>query len=260
MDRSTVIGFLVGIAAVVYGIKIEGSLRLFWHLPAALIVFGGTFAAVLVSYRVSDILQVGAILRQAFVERREPLPQVVETMVALADKARRNGFLSLEEDAARARDPFLARGLRLLVNGHDANYIRDVLAAEILYSRDRHRIGQGIFELAGALAPAFGLCGTLIGMIQMLSRLHNPQEVGPAFATAMVCTFYGVVSANLLFLPIAGKLRLRSQEETVAKELMLEGILAMASEEHPVLVQQKLTAALREKEGVVRREAVAGRW
>jgi len=259
MDRATIIGIVFGLGLVLWGVRSGGPFSLFWNPEAALIVFGGTAAAVTISYRMTDIIRTGSILKRAFITRQMPLPEIVQKLVELAGKVQRSGHLSLQEDLPKIRDPFMAQGIRMIVNGMSVSYIRDVLAAEILYLRDRHRIGQGIFEMAGAMAPSFGLCGTVTGMIQMLPKLKTPEEVGVHFAMAMVATFYGVVLANLIFIPLAGKLRLRSQEEVVAKEIILEGILSIAEEEHPRLVEQKLRSVLKNTvEGGSRREKLAG--
>lgn len=245
MDRATILGILFGLGLVLWGVRSGGPFSLFWNPEAALIVFGGTAAAVTISYRMADVIRTGAVLRRAFVNKQVPLPELVRQIVDLSAKVQKSGFLALQEDLPAVKDEFLRKGIKMVVDGMSAAYIRDVLAAEILYLRDRHRIGQGIFELAGAMAPAFGLCGTVTGMIQMLPKLKTPEEVGAHFAMAMVATFYGVVSANLLFIPLAGKLRLRSQEEVVTKEIVLEGVLSIASEEHPRLIEKKLNAVIK---------------
>jgi len=257
LDRASILGILGGVVLLLAGIRMGGPLGLFWNPPSVLIVLGGTIASVMVSYRLSDVVRAFSVLRRAFVNRQEPLPELVRYLVGVAERVRREGFSVLSEEAARARDPYLSRALKLAADGFDSSYVRDVLAMEILYLRDRHRVGQGIFEMAGAVAPAFGMAGTLIGLIQMLPKMRTPEEMGPNLAVALVTTFYGVVLANLFFLPVAGKLRLRSQEEIVAREVVLEGVLSILSEEHPRVMEQKLSAVLRR--GGERREAVAGR-
>lgn len=177
--------------------------------------------------------------------RKKPTPQqTIRLLVDLAQKARREGLLALDEEAEELDDYFLRKGLRLVVDGADPETVRQILDIEITFLEERHQSGQRIFDHLGAVAPAFGMVGTVIGLIIMLGNLDNPESIGPAMAVALITTFYGVVLANLIFLPIAGKLRVISDEEVLMREVMIEGILSIQAGENPYIVEQKLESFL----------------
>ncbi|MFZ5755135.1 MAG: flagellar motor protein [Bacillota bacterium] len=248
MDLATIIGAVSGIILIVASILVEGELSSFWSLSSAMIVLGGTMAATLINYPLSQIVSVMSIVKVAFKGETQKPAEVIITLVKLAEKARREGLLALEAEAEESKDEFLKKGIQLIVDGTDPELVRNILETEISFVEERHKVGAGIFEAMGASAPAFGMLGTLIGLILMLRDLNDPSKLGPGMAVALITTFYGSLLANLLFLPIAGKLKLRSSEELLIKEVMIEGILSIQAGENPRIVGEKMKAFLEPKE------------
>ena len=167
---------------------------------------------------------------------------IIETLVSFAETARREGILSLEQQAATLEDKFLKTGITLAVDGTEPEHIRDIMTTEIEYVAERHKTGAGIFEAMGMYAPAFGMIGTLIGLIAMLAKMSDPSSIGPNMAVALITTLYGAFAANLIFIPIAGKLRARSAGEILVRELSVEGIMSIQSGDNPRIVEDKLKA------------------
>jgi chemotaxis protein MotA len=247
MDLATIIGIVSGIMVFVWAINMDGSIRAFLHLPSALIVFGGVMAGTLVNYPISRLLDVTLILKKAFSEKQMDSESLIKTIVSLAETARREGLLALEDAAYQLNDDFLQKGILLIVDGTDPELVKSILETELTFLEERHREGQSIFETMGSLAPSFGLIGTVIGLINMLKSLDDPDKIGPGMAVALITTFYGAVFANLLFLPIAGKLKVRSREEILLKEVMIEGMLSIQAGENPRIIEEKLKAFLSPK-------------
>lgn len=247
MDLATIIGIVSGIVIFIWAINMDGSITAFLHLPSALIVFGGVLAGTLVNYPLSRLVDVTHILRKAFTEKHLDAENLIKTLVGLAETARREGLLALEDAAYQLDDDFLRNGVLLIVDGTDPELVKNILETELTFLEDRHREGQSIFETMGSLAPSFGLIGTVIGLINMLKNLDDPDKIGPGMAVALITTFYGAVFANLLFLPIAGKLKVRSREEILLKEVMIEGMLSIQAGENPRIIEEKLKAFLSPK-------------
>lgn len=257
-DATTVGGLFIGIGCLLAALWLEGGhLQKLVNIPAALIVLGGTFGATLIGLNAQQIRDMPRILRQAFVREAIDIPQIMRLLVTLSDKARRDGLLSLEPDANNTQDEFLKRALQLAIDGTDPELVRDILQMEIAFLDERHRQGEQIFVSMGGYAPTMGVLGTVMGLIHMMSRIESPNMMGPAIATAFVATLYGVSSANLLFLPIASKLRTRHAEEVLLREVIVEGILAIQSGENPRIVEQRLRAFLSQRQ---RRALPALRW
>ena len=239
------VGVVAGFALVFLGIHLGGgALAAFFDLPSVLIVFGGTFASTLVHFKLSQVAGVVRLLRIALSRRDHSAEEAIRLLVGFAEKARREGLLAMEEEAERLEDPFLRKGMRLVIDGTDPETVRQIMDIELTFLEERHRAGQQIFEHMGAMAPAFGMLGTLIGLIIMLGNLEDPDSIGPAMAVALTTTFYGSILANLVFIPIAGKLRVKSEEEILMREVMIEGILSIQAGENPHVVEQKLEAFL----------------
>lgn len=247
MDLGSLLGIVIGIILIVSAISQGGDLRTFWHPPSLLITLGGTLAASMVNYPLGQILGVIGVVKNAFLSRLEPPLDIIQSMVGFAQTARREGLLALESEAEEVRDPLLKRGLTMVVDGTDADLVKSILETELALLGERHRNGQAIFQTMGSLSPAFGMIGTLVGLIQMLSQLDRPEAIGPGLAVALTTTLYGVLFANLLFIPIAGKLRVRSEEEVLLKELMIEGILSIQAGDNPRILEEKLVAFLSPK-------------
>ncbi len=221
-----------------------GDLGIFISLEGFMITVGGTMAATLVNYPMSRILTVLKVLRVAFNESTEDLHFILRVLVDMSEKARRDGLLALEEEAEALEDQFIKDAVQMVVDGTEPDVIKEMLESQIEIQQARHREGQGVFSTMGAFSPAFGMIGTLIGLITMLSDLDNPDAVGPGMSVALITTLYGVVMANLIFLPIAGKLKVKSMEEMYKNEMILEGILAVQRGENPRIVQQRLITFL----------------
>lgn len=244
MDLATIIGIISGIAIFIWAISMGGSLSAFINIPSALIVFGGVLAATLVNYPIAKLIDVLKILKIVFTEKRIDAGDIIKNIVSLAETARREGLLALEDAAYQLKDEFLQKGILLIVDGTDPELVRNILETELAFLEERHKEGQSIFETMGALSPAFGLIGTIIGLINMLKHLDNPSAVGPGMAVALITTFYGATFANLLFIPVAGKLKVRSREEILMKEVMIEGMLSIQAGENPRIIEEKLNAFL----------------
>lgn len=247
MDKGTLIGIASGVILLTWAISSGGSLLNFMDFQSFLIVFGGTLASTLISYPWTDFRSTGKVLRVAFTTRPVDPQSIIQTIVGFAEKARREGLLALEDAAQQLEDPFLQKGIQLIVDGTDPELVRNILETELSFLEERHKTGQGIFETMGSMAPAFGMLGTLVGLINMLKRLDDPKAIGPGMAVALITTFYGSLFANLLCLPIANKLKARSAEEILMKEVMIEGMLSIQAGENPRIIEEKLKAFLSPK-------------
>ncbi len=245
MDLATMFGMVVAFGLVTVAIGMGGSFTIFYDVPSLLIVIGGTLGAGFISYPMRTMLGALKIAINAFVQRPQDLQDVIGTLTRLAMIARRDGILALEKTMDEAAiDEFIKKGVQLTVDGQETKAIRTILGTEINSTQERHRQGADLFVQLGTFAPALGLIGTLIGLVQMLQHLSDPSVIGPAMSVALLTTFYGAIMANLLFNPIAGKLRARAEEEYLFKELVLEGIIAITVGDNPRMVEQKLQAFL----------------
>ena len=246
MDIATALGLLAGAAVVVTLILMGGDLRMFYDIHAIIVIFGGSFAATLIRFPIATMLHglpLGA--RFAFTLRRTTQRELVDEIARLAEIARRQGPIGLEK--VEIQDPFLAKGIRFVADGYDADFIRDNL------ERDRDNFlthldeGQKIYRAIGDCAPAFGMIGTLIGMVQMFANMTDPSKLGPFMAVALLATLYGAVVANLICLPIADKLHGKLIDEEVNRTLIIDGVLMIRDAKSPALVREMLLAYLPEK-------------
>jgi chemotaxis protein MotA len=244
MDIGTIIGIVSGVGLIVIALSNTGSPSTYWDPASLMITIGGTMAGTLINYPIDQIVGVLKVVRNVF-QRRLPLPEaMIERLVYFTEKARREGILALEDEVEALDDDFLKKGLQLVVDGSDPELVRNILETELAFIEERHKGGQGIFITMGTLAPAFGMIGTLIGLISMLKHLDNPSIIGPSMAVALITTFYGALFANLICIPVAGKLSVRSAQEILLKELVIEGVLSLQAGENPRLVEEKLKAFL----------------
>jgi chemotaxis protein MotA len=248
MDIATLAGIIAGISFIIAGISISGNLKNFYDLPAIMITLGGTFAATLISYPINRIIGIFKVTKNLFFIKEKDSNEIISQIIELANIARKEGLLALEEAAYKVEEPFLEKGLLLIVDGTDPELVRSILETELTFVEDRHEQGQAVFETMGSLAPAFGMIGTLIGLINMLKSLDEPSTLGPGMSVALVTTFYGSVLANLLFIPMADKLKYRSSQEILYKEIMLEGMLSIQAGENPRIIEEKLKAFLPPKD------------
>jgi chemotaxis protein MotA len=244
MDLATTGGIILGMTLIVAAILTEGNILAFWSFSSILIVVGGVLAATLINYPLNQIISVMNVVKVAFKGDQQKSLETIKEMISMAEKARREGLLALDSESEYIEDEFLRKGIQLIVDGTDPELVRNILETEVSMMEERHKVGYGIFEAMGASAPAFGMLGTLIGLILMLQKLDDPSALGPGMAVALITTFYGSIIANLICLPIAGKLRLRSSEEVMNREIVIEGILSIQAGENPRLVAEKMKAFL----------------
>ena len=255
MDKSSIIGVLVAIAAIVAGLLIEGgSLRQILQPTAAMIVFGGTLGAVMLQFPLPTVLRAFKRAVQVFLRQKKDGDQALKQIIDFANKARRSGIVSLDQDLNRIHDPFLKQAIMLAVDGTEPSELRKIMEIEIeKRAEDEERV-PAIFESAGGFSPTIGIIGAVLGLIQVMQHLDKIEEVGRGIAVAFVATIYGVGAANLILLPSAGKLKLRIQEERVHKEMMLEGVVSILEGMNPRMIEIKLQSFLAEDK---KRKAVA---
>jgi len=242
MDIATIVGLLAGIALVMITIVLGGNVAIFINVPSFVMVVGGTMAATLINFPLSDVLSVFNTAKNSFIQRASTTERIIEKLVEFATVARREGILALESHAADAGDEFLHKSVQLAIDGTAPELIKDILTTEIAFMEDRHVMGQSIIGAMAAFSPAFGMIGTLIGLVAMLATLDDPSKIGAGMAIALLTTLYGALLANLIFLPIVGKLKVRTAHELLQKEIIIEGILSIQSGDNPRVVEQKLKA------------------
>lgn len=242
MDIATVLGIFVAGGLVITSILMGGSGTWFINYPSMMIVIGGTMGATLLAYPLSDLLSVFGVVKNVFLHRSPSTGNLIELLVDFAKKARQEGILSFESELEKIEDTFLVKGLQMAIDGIESNSIEDILTTEIVYLEERHRLGAEIFTTMGTFAPAVGMLGTIIGLVQMLMQMDDPSNIGAPMAVALLTTFYGTVLANLLFIPIAGKLKIRSKQELLLKQMVIEGVISMQSGDNYRVVEQKINA------------------
>lgn len=248
MEVTTIIGMLAGVLCIVISIAMKGSLKSFIELSSIFIVFGGTIASTIVAYRGKSLKLLTTIYKKAFYKVDIDLNQDIEMIINIANVARREGLLALEDTMENVDNAFLKKGIMLIVDGTDTELIKTILETEVYFITSRHAEGQAMVQSMATFAPAYGMIGTLIGLIVMLKGLDNPDTLGPGMSTALVTTFYGVVLANLVFTPIAKKLKAQSELEKLQKELYIEGLLSIQEGENPRIIRDKLTAFIARSE------------
>ncbi len=249
MDIATIIGFVLGIGLVLASIFMAADLTAFIDIPSLLVVVGGAFAAALISFPLGNLLKVFGVAKKAVLTKPVNPIKYIQQIVKLAEVARRDGILSLESHISGDDiDPFLAQGIQMAIDGQEPAIIEAALEQEIESIMERHAGGKALFDNAGKYAPAFGMIGTLIGLVAMLQNMADPGALGPAMAVALITTFYGSLVANLFAMPVADKLGLRSAEEMQMKVLILKGVMSIQAGDNPRIVQQKLMAFLDPKQ------------
>jgi len=217
-----------------------GSLHSIMQVTAAVIVFGGTFGAVLVSFPLTDVVEAVKSLKRVFFDVSETPQAVVERILNLARGARRDGLLKLEDEVEKLEDPLLRKAMRLAVDGTNSKNLRDTIEIDIVSAEQRERQPARVYESAGGYAPTIGIIGAVLGLIHVMENLSEPSKLGAGIAVAFVATVYGVGAANLIFLPIANKLKTKAEQATRRRELVLEGVLAIQEGLNPWLIEQKL--------------------
>jgi chemotaxis protein MotA len=241
MDLSTVIGIIAGIGALIGGYLLEGgSIGALGQLSAALIVFGGTAGAVTTSFPLSALRELPKWLKVAFTSQSFGTAEAYETLVRFAEKARREGLLSLEQELETVTDRFTRQGMQLVIDGTDPEVTKEILESNIAVLEKRHKVGIHVFEAAGGFGPTLGIIGTVMGLVKVLGNLSDPNELSKSIAAAFIATLYGVASANLIYLPIASKLKMKDKIEVSSMEMILDGILSIQAGENPSILKEKL--------------------
>lgn len=242
MDIGTVVGLVLGFVLIFSAIFMGGSLGAFIDIPSVLIVIGGTVATTFIRFTLPDVIGSIGVAMKAFFAK-SPVPEdTIQELVTLSNIARKEGLLKLEKQPVS--DPFLKKAIMYCVDGHEADFIKEVLEKEIDLTLERHGLGQSIFGAMGDAAPAFGMIGTLVGLVNMLGNMKDPASIGPSMAVALLTTLYGAVVANLVALPIADKLKRRSQEEELNKKLIVEGVLGLQKGLNPRVLEELLKTFL----------------
>lgn len=251
MDLSTIIGVIAGVLVIVYGIGFK-DLKNFWDLPSFIIVIGGTFTTLMACYPFSMLKNFPHHLKIIMQSKRFKNEESIEMMAEFAMDARKNGLLALEQKAEELKDEFLKFALMLIVDSHDPQDVKQILNDKLDYMVARHEAEMGIYEKGSALAPAFGMIGTLIGLINMLKGLNlaagASDSLGENMSIALVTTMYGCLLANILFHPIAKKLSVRNEEEYLNRQLIIEGVLSIQKGDNPKFLREKLYTYLRERQ------------
>lgn len=247
MDLSTVIGIGAAFGLMLMAIIQGGPLSIFVNVPSILIVFGGTFGNTLVHYPFGDVFDAMNVAKKTFLHQEMSINSLIVQLMGFANKARKEGILALQGAMETVEDDFLKKAMQMAVDGQEPETLRSMLNTEIEYIQMRHSKGADIFSSIALYAPAMGMVGTLIGLVQMLQTMDDPSSIGPAMAVALLTTFYGAVIANVLCAPMAGKLKNRSASEVLVKTLIIEGMQSILSGENPRIMEQKLHAFIAPK-------------
>jgi chemotaxis protein MotA len=232
---------LVSFGMIAVVVAADGDFMLFVNVPSVLIVFGGTFGALLTNYPVSAVFSISGQIRRTLTGKRPSTDEIIDCFMDCAGRARRDGLLSLEESIGRMDDEYLRKGLQLVVDGLEPDVIQSIMETEMDNAEARSETGIEMMSALASYAPAVGMMGTVIGLVQMLKNMDDPRSIGPSMAVALITTFYGSILANFVFTPMVGKLRHRSREESRIMEMQMEGMLALARGENPRVIMEKLT-------------------
>lgn len=246
MDIATVIGLFGGTILIVSAIVLGGSAIIFLNIPGVLIVVGGTLAACFIKFSMAEVINSLKVAMNAFTFKMEPAEAIIEKMISYSKIAKKEGMIALEKE--KPKDTFSAKALQYLSDGFDEENIQDMLKKDIQLTTQRHTTGQKVFKGMGASAPAFGMIGTLIGLVQMLASMDNPSAIGPAMAVALLTTLYGALLANLVFLPLADKLAFRTQKEQEKNSIILEGAIGICRGSTGMVLEEALKIYLSPKE------------
>lgn len=257
MDVATLIGFIAGVGLILWAVTSKSDLGAFMDGASVAIVLGGAMAAALISFPLGNVLGVLKVVKNAFFTKPRSTSALIKDLVSYAEVARRDGILSLENVVTDVKDPFIVSGIQMAVDGTDPELIQQIMTSELESVASRHEAGKALFDNVGKYAPAFGMIGTLIGLVVMLQNMDDPSGIGPAMAVALLTTLYGSLLANLVALPLADKLATRSEEELLLKAVVIRGVMAIQSGDNPRVVEQKLKSFLphRLRAGAEDREA-----
>lgn len=247
MDLATLIGLILCFGLVIFGITVEdgfGVLQNFINVPSILITFGGSFCATLVSFKMNDFLTGLKGFTIALKQQKFEQTEIIKKIIELSNVARKEGLLALEEAAESLDDQFMKKGILLIVDGTEPDLVRAILETELECVEQRHKKVSSFWDTLAAMGPAWGMIGTLIGLINMLQKMSDPNTIGPSMAVALITTLYGSMLANWIATPIANKLRSNNSEEITLKEVMIEGLLSIQAGENPRVIEEKLKSFL----------------
>ncbi len=246
LDLATLMG--LGLAFAMVAMGLGSNLGLYINIPSIMIVLGGTLGSILAAYPLDKGMQLMNIMLSTMFFKGHNMSETIRQLVTFSEKARREGLLSLEQELEGIQDKFMKKGLQLVVDGIDSELLKTMLETDMDLMEEEMAVKRGMMETGTALAPAFGMIGTLVGLIQMLSQLNDPSTLGPAMAVALITTFYGAVLAYIIFMPMGQKLGLRAQIEMRYRRMVLEGILSIQAGDNPRVLEEKLKSFLTEKE------------
>lgn len=250
MDLGTLVGFLAGAFFIIFSIILSASFDMakvakIGDPASAMITIGGSIAAIFIGYPVKTVINAFKQIKIVFKPPNFDPQESINTIIEYANLARKEGVLALEDAASSLDDAFLKKGIMLIVDGTDAELIKNILETEIAYVDTRHGEVRGVWDFLGSMGPAFGMIGTLIGLTMMLQDLSNPDELGPKMAIAILTTFYGSVIANYLAGPVSNKLKVINEAELIVKEMQIEGLLSILAGENPRIIEEKLKSFLK---------------
>ncbi len=245
MDLTSVFGLLIGIGAVLVSFLMEGGhITALFQLPAIILVVFGTFGAATVTTSLSQLINTPRLLKIVFFERKLNPQELIDVIFELAQKSRKNGLLSLEKELSKVDDPFLRKAIQLAIDGFETHKIREILEIEVSYIEERHRAGAIFFQKLGGFSPTLGIIGTVLGLIHALSRMDSSANMAASIASAFIATLWGVALANLIYLPVADKLKMKHQDEALYLELISEGVVSLAMGDNPRVIRMKLLSFL----------------
>ena len=245
MDLNTIIGtalaFMIVFVAMAVG---PGGVMIFVDVPSLAIVFGGTIGVTMLAFTTTDLKPVIKVMMVAAIRKRSTPVEEIERVVEYANIARKEGLLALETQLKTVDDVFFSKGIQLVIDGFGGDTVRDIMELEAEWEKQRHEVGKKIMDQMAAFCPAFGMIGTLVGLVQMLQDLSDPSAIGIGMATALLTTLYGAMGANMFFIPMAGKLEMVGKQDVLLRSLMVDGIVAIQSGEKPQLIKEKLKGFL----------------
>ncbi|MDP4094248.1 MAG: motility protein A [Bacillota bacterium] len=252
MDLGSIAGLVIGFIGLITGYIFDAKFNValimdLFQPAAAFIVFGGTLGCILVSYPLSEVKRIPSLLNIVFKQKQYNEIDIINNLADLSEKARKDGLLSLEQDAQTNENELIKKGLALVVDGIETEVIKDILVRESYLHEQQFEAGAKIFESAGGFSPTMGVLGTVMGMVSILKNLSNPQELGPMISSAFVATLYGVLFANLFWIAFATKIKNKGEREKMISDLIIEGLLSIQAGENPRIIKEKLNLTLLEK-------------
>ena len=248
MDIATIIGLVTAIGLVITAIQMGGTLESFVDLVSILIVVGGTIGAILVNYPLKEVLGAVAIGLKTFISKVHDPKATIHELIELSQIVRKDGLLGMEGQVDGMDNEFMKKAIQMAIDGQEPNIIDDILYGETDKISDRHALGAEIFMALGGFAPAFGMIGTLVGLVLMLQNMEDPSTIGPSMSVALLTTFYGALMSNIFFLPMAGKLKTLSKKEVLVNEIIMAGIQSLSAGENPRIMERRLMGFLSPKD------------